>query len=234
MTKGSNLSAMRAMIVRAVCLACLLAGLVAWPRLGGLWGAALIAMAVGLYAVGRRQASGDFVYAKSAAIVIPDWLGLVLSAVFLAVPIWAAPDWPGGASLHPSVWLMWPMALVGLSILYIGWRSESFALTLSADTLEISRGFRRIRLPYAAIISARPWRRDLPRWMRALVPLLVIAGRPGPAGAVMLARVSKGIALQISDQSRWVIETDGLTPGASRLIRDLKAHGVTFRGDRHG
>ncbi len=225
MRKEAHLIALWGLVLRAVVLAVVLAALIAGPRAGWGWAVGLIGAGLAVYAVARRPGRGDFTYAAASAIVIPDLLGFALVGLFAAFPVWATPDLGSGA-LHPSVWLMWPMALLSTSLPFIAWRSESFALRLTSEALEMTRGVACWHVPYAEISGVGPWRRDLPRWMRAVVPFLLATGRYGPAGAVMLARERRGIALRVRGHPDLIIETDSLHPAGSKLLKALSQRGI--------
>ena len=110
--------------------------------------------------------------------------------------------------------------MAGLCFPAVGWWSESFGLIPGAGGIELRRGFTRIELPWGAIAAVQPWSRDLPRWLRALAPLLAVA-LPATAAAIALARPRRGLALELEDRRRLVIETDALRPGAEALLRVL-------------
>lgn len=243
MRKEGHPAALWGLMLRAVVLALIVAALITAPGLGWVWSAAITLLALTVYFVGRRPARGDFTYAAASAIVIPDLLGFALVSVFLCIPIWTAPGWPGTGALNPSAWLMWPMAGLSASLLYIAWRAESFAVSLTPAGVEMTRGLWRWHLPYAEIRHVQPWRRDLPRWMRALVPALLFLGRPGPAGAILLARERRGIELTLAGPPRRapapmpppvpgiVIETESLRPSGPKFLKALSGKGipVSFR-----
>ena len=232
MRKEDHFVPLWGLVLRAMVLGLVVAALIAAPHLGRIWAAGLILLALGLYLLGRRPAQGDFTYVPGAAIVIPDVLGITLVGLFVAFPIWATPE--GAGVLHPSAWLMWPMAALSASIFYIAWRAETFALSLTPEALQMTRGLHRWDLPYAQICHAVHWRRDLPRWIRALVPFLMTSGRYGPAGAVMLARERHGIVLVVPGQPDLVIETDGLRPKAAALVKALSLRGISGFSRRPG
>ena len=202
MIRTSNPSAWRGVASRAATLLLVMAGLIAGVRIGVGFATGLFGIAVLVYAKALAPRHGDFVYAAASAIIIPDWLGFFLTSVFLMIPIWASPDWPREGALHPSVWILWPMAVMSAVILYVGWRSESFALSFTDDALVARVGFWRLHIPYAEIQRAQPWSRDVPRWMRAFVPILLASGQFRPAGAVMLAQQRRGIELVVKGKKR--------------------------------
>lgn len=208
---------LRGALRRAVVLALVVAAALVAGRFG-LWPAAgLLALAVAAYALSFPRHVAPLHYAAGPAVIGPDWLGILWSALFFAMPLWAG---VGERGLHPSAWLLWPMAAAGLIFLAIGWWSESFGLTPGAEGIELRRGFARIELPWGAIAAVQPWSRDLPRWMRALAPLLA-AAHPTAAGAIMLARPRRGLALELEGHRRLVIETDALRPGPEALLQVL-------------
>ncbi|GEM_PF-2991256 len=258
MRKVGHPAALRGLALRAAVLALIVAALIAVPGLGWLWSAVLVMLALTAYFLGRRPARGHFVYAAASAIVIPDLLGFALVAVFLCIPVWATPGWPATGALNPAAWLLWPMAGLSAGLIYIAWRADSFAVSLTAAGLKITQGLWHWDLPYAEISQVRPWQRDLPRWMRALVPLLVFFGRPGPAGAIMLARERRGIELVLAAPPtpapacmtrriavpgsvpgpvripRIVIETDSLRPSGPKFLTALSGKGIPVSFRRPG
>lgn len=206
-----------------------LAALMAWPRQG--LGVALLwfGLAVAVYvALGRCRAVTDgprdgplFRYDRISAVILPDALGIGLAALFAVIPFWVARD-----GLHPSAYLLWPMAALALSLPIIGARRDGFTMRITADTVELHRigGFQRI--PFGQIAAITPVRRDLPGWMRALVPVLVALGRPGPAGTILLARPSRGLSMHLRDGRRVTIPCDGLEAGCRGLLEAALAHGI--------
>lgn len=226
MTNRFDPSALRGLAVRGVTLGAVVAAFIAFAHLGAVAAMGALGVAIMIYASTRPARRGDFSYAAASAIVIPDWLGFVLIGFFLSVPLWVSDAASGGGGVHPSAWVLWPMAVFCCVIPYVGWRSESFALTLAPNALCLRRGWRAYSLPYAEIDCVRPWRRDLPRWMRGLVPFLLATGHPGPAGAVTIARPRQGIELVVKGQSGLVIETDALCPPGSKLLLELRAKGI--------
>lgn len=156
----------------------------------------------------------------------PDWLGFLWVAGFMGLPLWIA---AADRGLPASTWLLWPMASFGLLFLWVGWRSESFGLWLLPEGLVLRRGFGVIGLRYSQVVSVGPWRRDLPVWMRRLAPLIAGAN-PTAAGAIRLARPRRGLALDLADGGRVVIETDALQPGPERILAALRQGKASITG----
>lgn len=171
----------------------------------------------------RRDGWADALrYDRWAAVIVPDWLGMLAAGLLLALPLWAN----DADALHPSAWLLWPMALLLLALPVIAARRDAFALRVAPDALELRALARRRRLPFDAIARITPWRRDLPGWLRRLAPLGLALGQPGATGAVMLARPSTGLALHLTDGRRVVIPCDGFAAGRRAILRAARDHGV--------
>ncbi|PTV93388.1 hypothetical protein C8J27_1173 [Rhodobacter aestuarii] len=218
MTKDFYSQGLRGIGRRAAVLAVLLGAMIGagvWPLPVALAGGAA---AIALYALTRDRHPATFHYARSAAVIGPDWLGFVWVAALAALPLWAQ---EGEAGLHPSAVLLWPMAAAGLAFPFIGWSAESFGLSLSDGQITLRHRLWHRRFAQAEIVSVSPWRSDLPRWMRALAPLLAPAS-PGTAGALMLARARQGLRVELRGGERLVIETDALIPGAKALREVLQ------------
>ncbi|GAA0310059.1 hypothetical protein [Rhodovulum strictum] len=154
--------------------------------------------------------------ARGAAVAGPDLLGLALAAFFVALPVWLGRAEDGG--LHVSAWLVWPMAAGGAALMAIGWRNGCYGLRILPDGFEF-HGPRGIRIvPRAAVLAQRPWRRGLPGWMRALAPILP----PTAAGAILLARDSTGLTLELDGGARLNVPAEGFEPGLRALQRALR------------
>ena len=200
-----------------------LAALVAAVAL--LKGAALQGLALAVAVVvyvwpGVRRPDETLRMSRLRAIVLPDLLGFALIAFFLGLPILL-----GGGGLHPSAWLLWPMAALFGALPAIAAGSAAFGLRLTDTTVEVDTWRRCVRLAWHDIAQATAYRRGLPTWLRRLGPLLA-AGNPTAAGALMLARDSIGTVLHARDGRRFVIPLDGFETGHAALLRALAAQGL--------
>lgn len=213
-----------AVLKRVSVLAVFTAGLILAPDSNPAVAVAFLGVAVGLYAVFPLPGHGPGAlrYGRMQAVVIPDWLGFVLTGLMIALPFWAAET---GAA-HPSAWLCWPMALFFASLIVVGWHYDCRAVTIRDAALEIETGRQNMTLPYASIARVAPWRRGLPKWLRALAPLTLSLGSPGTAGAIMLARDSSGFALERAGGRPVVIPADAFRDGARAILAACMAHGV--------
>ncbi|WP_132546745.1 hypothetical protein [Rhodovulum euryhalinum] len=169
---------------------------------------------LGVYAFWPWRPGRDGIHrmSRGAAVVGPDLMGLFLVAGFTALPFWIGRA-EGQAGLHGSAWLLWPMALGFGSLLVVGWRNACFGLRILPDGLEVHdiRGIRTV--PRAEILVQRPWRRGLPGWMRVIAPLLP----PTAAGAILLARDSTGVTLDLVGGGRLNVPAEGFEPGIKAL-----------------
>jgi len=222
--RGVHLAALR-----LVTFALVLAGLITlpnWPVAG-----AILLLAVLFYAFAPRppRPDGALVYDRGSAVIGPDWMGLIFGAGLAAMPIWARTDMTGITLVHPMAWLVWPMALVVLSFTVIGWRHDSFIVVLTPDHMFVDTGLRQHRLRYDDITAVGPWKRQLPTWVRRLVPFLIATGNPTQAGAILLARGSNGIALERQGARSFVISADGFDRQAKEIMTVLVHHNVAVR-----
>lgn len=214
--------------LRLLVLTGLVSGLLVSARIGTAEGAALVVAAILAYAVLPRPSVpvGALRRARASSVVIPDWLGLTLGSLLLVLPVWAADSLPGDGLLHPMAWLVWPMAVLFLSLPLIGWWSETFFVVIDADRLVVGTGFRRRDIAWTQIEEVHAWRRDLLRWVRGLVPLLAATGHFAQAGSILLARESRGLLLVLRDGTRVTIPCDGFEVGVRTLIKALAVRGL--------
>lgn len=191
------------------------------------WGSALIGgLAVLAYAywpvAGLRQ--GALRYARGPAVIGPDWIGIVIVALFAGMPFVAGRS--EGTLLHPSLVLTWPMAALFLALPVIGWRRGAFALWITDQGLEAETGLARQSIRFEQITEVRPWRRDLVKYLRLLARPLVAIGQPGAAGALLISRESTGISLALTDGAVFTIPGDGFEPGLKQVLAACAAAGV--------
>lgn len=217
MTNGFSSRGISGLLRRLGVLSVLMAAVIGagfWPPACSGLG---LAASIGLYVTTRPKDHAPFRYALGPAVIGPDWLGFVWVAMFAALPVWAHES---GQPPHPSAYLLWPMAAAGLVFPYIGWSSESFGLTPEDGGLTLRRRLRQWRFKQGEIVAIKPWRGELPRWVRVLAPGL--AGTfPATVGALMLARARNGLMIHLYDGRTILIETDALTPGREALQKAL-------------
>lgn len=212
------------------------AGLLALGR--GFWLLAGIAAAsaVAVYTFWPRQIvpQETMTYNRFSAIIGPDWLGILFGGVMIVLPFWAASDLTGDGWVHPMAWGLWPMAALCLSFTAIGWRHEAFILTIGEDGLSIDTGTQHLAIAWDSIDDVRPWRRDLPAWMRSLAPLLATSGHFLQAGAIMVARESRGMVIRQAGRKPVVIGIDAFEANAKRLMSEFLKRGIKIgRGLSH-
>lgn len=225
MTRAGSLEYVR----RAGTLALCVAGFVSLqrPALAGMFLAA--GLALYLFLPVARAPQGALVHDRLPAVVIPDILGFALTSFFFATPVWFG----GGAGnlaagIHPMAVLTWPMACGSLVILAVAANHASAWLRIEEDGLLLASARQIQRIPYGAIIRVEPWSRGLPAWMRALAPWLAATGHYTAAGAIAVARDSKGVRLRLVNGRSAVIERDGFESPYRQALAALVAHGVPF------
>ena len=210
------------------------AGLASFGRTGIWIGIGLIVLGIGIYiAFPAPKSEKDALrYARGPAVIGPDLLGLALTGLFFALPFWVALGearyGEAAALVHGAAWLVWPMAAVTASLLVVGIKYASFRLVIEADGLRLTTARARRFIPYDGIVSVAPWKRGLPRFVRGLVPLLLMMGNPGSAGAIILARDTTGFELKLTDGKPVRITADGFEKNTKRLLKVLRGRGVSF------
>lgn len=222
--RGIHLAVQRVLTLAVLFAACVALSRGPWPVAAG-----LLLLAAGVYVFYPVPSPpGDaFLYDRGPAVVGPDVLSFLFVPPLAAIPVWADPGWPqAGGALHPSAVFVWPLAAVFLAFTVIGWHHASFTLRITAAGFEVDTGRRHVFLPFSKVTGVAPWRRGLPRWMRALAPLALLIGRPGAAGALVMARDSTGIALTRRDAPEFVISSDAFERGTRAVLDACAAHGI--------
>ena len=209
-------------LLRVVVWLLLLIGLAALPN--WIWASVFLIAAVAIYWGSPRPAAPDRAlgYDRGTAIAGPDWIGFLIGGVLVVLPIWAARSEGWQELVHPAAFLVWPIAAILLSLPVIGWRNEAYALVLDAQSFTIHGGFKPRTMRYDAIAKAKPWRRGLPRWTRYLTPFLIARGYFGQAGALLLARDSTGVELELKAGPKVVIKADGFETPTRELMKRLQ------------
>lgn len=226
---------MRELLRRFSALVLLCAGFAAFPTAGLTAGAAVVAAAIVLYLAIPAEARprSAFVYERAPSVYGPDVLGFLLVSVFFALPFWARMGEPYlwedfGPLVHPAALLSWPLALVSAAILWFSAHYAAFWLVIEDGGLRINRlnGERFVR--FSDIAEVKPFRRGLPGWLRWLAPVMVALGRPGAAGAVLLARDATGVSLVLADGGAIDVDRDAFESRLRRVLDALRKHGVAF------
>lgn len=228
-----SMSGIIELLRRAVTVALATAAFIWIPR-SGLAALLLALAALAAYALVPRRArpEGAFIYERMPSVVMPDLLGVLLTAFFVALPFWAGgPDDGGFGPIHPMAFLLWPMALFGLAILVIAARYAVYWLAIAPDGLRLNDLSGEQFVPFSDIALVEPYRRGLPGWMRALVPLLIASGRFTQAGAIMVARDSSGVRLRLADGSAPVILRESFEKPYAKVLAALEAHHIPFGPD---
>lgn len=162
-----------------------------------------------------------------SAVLGPDLLGHLLTGFFIALPFWTGGDTSFSHSgIHVMAIFTWPMAIGSLVLVTVAAGNASRWLRIEDDALEVATAWRCQRIRYLDIAQIKPWRRGLPRWLRALAPLLAASGQPTAAGGLMLARDSTGVCLTLADGQNIVIQNEAFEKPLRRLLHVLKKKGV--------
>ena len=226
---------MRELLRRLSALVLLCAGLAALPTAGLTAAAVAVAAAIVLYfaipAAARPQSA--FIYDRAPAVYGPDLIGFLLVSVFFALPFWARMGEPYlwedfGPLVHPAALLVWPLALISAVILWFSAHYAAFWLVIEDGGLRVNRLNGERFVGFSEIAEVKPFRRGLPGWLRWLAPILIAIGKPGAAGAILLARDATGVSLVLSDGSAIVVEKDAFESRLRRVLSALRKHHVAF------
>ena len=176
---------------------------------------------------------GAYTYERIPAVIGPDILGFFMTSVFIALPFMASAlegaEWGDlFDEIHPSALLVWPLALISGIILYIAYRYANFWLKIEKDGLRIRTVSGEKFAAFSQIRQVAPHRRGLPRWMKALTPFLILGGKYGAAGSIMLARDETGIRLEMRDGTSITIAADALEKPFRKIMAALVRHDVAM------
>ena len=191
-------------------------------------GALLLAGSVAfyIYLPAVKPPAGALQYDAGKSQVAPDWLGFVLSSLFIAFPVWAAISEPNWGTIHPSSIMLWPMALVFSSFWIIGALHASYWILIKPDRLVISSAFSFRDVPFDTVKAVRRYRRGLPKWLSLLTPFMIAKGQYGGAGALLLARDRTGMELVLKDGKRLSIADSGYDEEIIEILQALDRNDV--------
>jgi hypothetical protein len=195
--------------------------------------AALLVAAIAVYGILPRieAPAGAMTFERIPAVYGPDFLGFFMTSVFIALPFWArAGDgelWAGmGPFVHPSALLVWPLAAISSSILYFSARYAAFWARIDKEGITVHTLWDHKFIRFDSIECVGPYRQGLPKFMRWLTPFLILGGRYGAAGAILLARDSTGVSLQIRNGNSVVLLSDAFEHHLKKILAAFRTRGV--------
>ncbi len=203
------------------------------------WGwmvaAAILVAAVSAYVLlpHTKAPAGAMTFEKIPAVYGPDFLGFVMTSIFIALPFWArAGDgelWSGmGLLVHPSAMLVWPLAAISTSILYFAARYAAFWASIEKDGIALHTLWENRFVRFDTIEYVQPYRQGLPKFLRWLTPFLVLGGKYGAAGAILLARDSRGVSLRIRNDKPAVLLADAFEHHLKKVLAAFRKRGIPF------
>lgn len=204
---------------------------VAYPwRITGLW---VFVAAVALYCLlpVRRRGSDEYGYRQGTAVVMPDWIGLVLATLFFALPIFIIPS--SASSLRPwsllsmeDGWgiltlVLWMMSLLCLANVAVGLWYATFSIRVADDRFRRRTLFSSQEYAFADIVAIEPATLTLPRWLKFLMVGLALFNWRA-LGPVLLGVTSSsdGMRLKFRDGRRLNIWLSHMV-GAPRLVSEF-------------
>lgn len=190
----------------------------------------------------RKPPDGANFYERMPAVYGPDFIGLMLTSVFIGLPLLAGTIEARGLAglfteIHPSAVLSWPLSLGGIAILYIANGYAQFWLKIEGDGLLIHSAKGQCFVRYGDIENVAPYRRGLPGWMHKLAPILALFGKYNAAGAIMVSRDETGMLIRLRDGTTHKIAQDAFEKPFRKVLKAFRQHGVRldpvfFEGSR--
>lgn len=228
------------LVRRIGALLCLTAALIGGPQAGWLVATAFCLLGIFIYLfVPRSGPPPDAeIYERIPSVYGPDFLGLFMTAFFVALPFWARMGddalWAEfGVLVHPAALLTWPLALVTGAILLVAAHYASYWLLFLKDGIRISDWRTERDISWSDIREVTPYRRGLPKWMKWLTPLLVLRGHYGSAGALLLARDTVGMALNLKDGTTIAVVENCFEKPYRILMRKLVEQNIPIAEGLH-
>jgi hypothetical protein len=123
---------------------------------GYLYAAFLIIAAIAVYRFLPKVPAPNnaFRYNSGVSQVGPDWIGFVLTSLFVVAPLWAAISEPIWGTIHPMSVLLWPMAVACSAFWVIGALYSSYWIVIQPKTLVISSAFSQKTSPTMRLIRS--------------------------------------------------------------------------------
>ena len=203
-----------------------------WPGLG------LMAAGLCLYIFlpRRRWESETLHYAKGAAIIAPDLLGLLMTPFFLALPVAVVADTAPEAVFAPTqggwFWLYIVFGLLvgcGIMLLYTGFRFSLLGYRVLPEELRIHTWSGSKRIPWSSMLS---WGHYKKTTSRTLGRLLLFGGGSFSAlglGLALTKTPEHGAHIDYQDRDgapeRLNIMANHL-PGFEHIPRALREHQI--------
>jgi hypothetical protein len=183
----------------------------------------------------RRQA-GEVRPMTFRAIILPDIIGVILTAMFALAPIFiipraGSPMEPWGILSFDGGWgvltlVMWFMALFGLGAMVASLSSAVTSVLVLPDRLRVSRLRGTAEYPYEQIAAAEPVLWETPPKLRLLLILIGLFNWRF-LGMVLLttSRSMTGVGLCLKDGKKVNLWTDAM-PGSWQILAGLRANNV--------
>lgn len=186
----------------------------------------IAAIAVYIYYPRPSPPENALTYERFPSQIGPDWMGFLFGGALLALPVWGQLLDPELGVVHPSAVIAWPIGLAFNSFWVIGYLYASYWIVPGSEGLHIRDARDQRDVPFSQIVRLTPYEKRLPVWIRLLTPLLILSGRYGAAGAILMSRARSGITLHLRDGSSVAIAADSYEHAIRKIIRALKAHGI--------
>ncbi len=183
----------------------------------------------------RPPPPGALEYERTPAVLGPDLLGFFVTSLLIALPFWARMGEPYlwddfGVLVHPAAILSWPVALLFSFILVTAARHACFWILIRPDGLDVGTSDQTRFVGFDQIKTVRPYRGGLPEWLKWLAPVLAVTGRYTAAGALLTARDTTGLSLDLKDGSTLTISEDAFEKPFARILAALQDSSVPVSG----
>ena len=183
----------------------------------------------------RKHPAGAAVYSRVHAVIMPDVLGCLLSAVFFALPLFVVPansSSPGGLFSFEDGWailtvICWLLALLGAAILAWSAWYAGYRIVILADRLQVTTVLGEQEYRYASMTAVKPAPTYKPsKWLKlgGFFFILVAPGAAGPLSALMNPQ-QNGILVECRDGRQLRIRSATLS-GFNSVLKALQQASV--------
>lgn len=195
----------------------------------------LLGLALYIFLPGKKAPAGALVYPRWSAVILPDIISFVMSALFLGLPMVLCVhifdragflDFSSGSAWFTLVF--WGMGLIFASILWWSAKYAAFALLILPDELYLRTLGRERHIPFADIESAGFADYRPPKWLRTVMFIAGLVNWRMMGQALLLsARADWGIEFRLRGGGAERFLCSGM-PGAGKIVRALRLHKIPF------
>ncbi len=203
---------------------------VAYPFRPWAWSFAVIGIAAYLAIPRLKRLPDAIMFGRASAIYVPDFLGVILTGMFFALPLLIAPDFSKVTT--PEIFtesygfliFFWPFSIGCMYIFWYTARYASFQIVLTDQAIRWVTHGRDEAIHWDDIASVEPIEHRMPTWLRVLAILTIFVNVRAAIPANQINRYHRQ-GIIITRRDGWQLKLWRDMPGFERIAQSLDQAG---------